>query len=143
MRLCGEEHSRYPDHANPALARDLSSLRIVGEEKSSAPLPSERNPFRLTPVQMPGNFRNDARIRCRLHRHPSGFQGGGQRPGARAIGVEGKLIVHGGRDDDLPVETPEQVEPPDPRQGDERARIRDDRQGHEAAASSSSSSPVG
>ena len=34
--------------------------------------------------------------------------------------------MHGGRNDDLPVETPEQVELPDSRQGDEGSRIRDD-----------------
>ena len=51
--------------------------------------------------------------------------------------------MHGGRNDDLPVETPEQVELPDSRQGDEGSRIRDDCRGHEAAPTSSSNSSAG
>ena len=113
------------------------------EEKPSAPLLGECNRFHFAPVQMPGNFRNDVPVRCRLHGHPSGFQCGGERPGARTVGTEGKLGMHGGRNDDLPVETPEQVELPDSRQGDEGSRIRDDCRGHEAAPTSSSNSSAG
>ena len=113
------------------------------EEKPCAPLFGERNRLRFAPVRMPGNFRNDVPVRCRLHGHPSGFQCGGERLGARTVGTEGKLGMHGGRNDDLPVETPEQVELPDSRQGDEGSRIRDDCRGHEAAPTSSSNSSAG
>ena len=51
--------------------------------------------------------------------------------------------MHDGRNDDLPVETPEQVELPDSRQGDEGSRIRGDRLGHEAVPISSSNSSAG
>ena len=82
-------------------------------------------------------------LRCRLHDHPSGLQGSGERSGARTIGTKGELGMHGGRNDDLPVEAPEQVEVPDSRQGDEGSRIRDDRPGHEAVPTSSSNSSAG
>ena len=113
------------------------------EEKSSAPLFGERNRLCFPLIQMPGDFRNGVPVRCGLHGHPSGFQSGGERLGARAIGTEGELGMYGGRNDDLPVETPEQVELPDPRQGDEGSRIRDDRPGHEATPTSSSNSSAG
>ena len=92
---------------------------------------------------MPGNIGDDVHIRCRLHDPPSGFQGSGERSGARTIGTKGQLGMHGGRNYDLPVETPEQVEVPDSRQGNEGSRIRDDRPGHEAVPTSSSNSSAG
>ena len=103
----------------------------------------ECNRLRFAPIRMPGNIGDDVHIRCRLHDHPSGFQGSGERSGARTIGTKGQLGMHGGRNYDLPVETPEQVEVPDSRQGNEGSRIRDDRPGHEAVPTSSSNSSAG
>ena len=89
LRFRCEKHPRYPDHPDSALPRDPSSLCVVDEEKSSAPLLGECNRLRFAPIQMPGNFRNDVPVRCRLHGHPSGFQCGGERLGARTPGTEG------------------------------------------------------
>ena len=90
-------------------------------------------------VQLPPH----TRVRDVLHDDPPRGERAGKhlRPGT--IGVDGKLGVHGRRDDDPPVEASQQIDAPDTRQGDQRTRVRDDHAGHEAARNSSSSSSGG